>query len=77
MTAHSLARRHGCPHQSAPSQNLDATFATSPNLHGLDNKQMHENIDKIDSALRRIWLWLGGVLLPSAGAIVYTMAHLT
>jgi hypothetical protein len=44
-------------------------------------RQMHEcieaEVNKLDSALRRTWLWLGGVLLPSAGAIVYTMAHLT
>jgi len=92
MTAHSLARCHGCPHLSAPNQNPDATCSTSPNLQGFEGKptnkglnqrmrHMHESIDaelhKLDSALRRTWLWLGGVLLPSAGAIVYTMAALT
>lgn len=88
MTAHSLAQCHACPHLSASIHTPDAT----PKLHWNDDKpthsrlsqqmrHMHESIEaevsKLDRALRRTWLWLGGVLLPSAGAIVYTMAHLT
>lgn len=29
----------------------------------------------IDNAIRLAWLWLGGVLLPSAGIVLYAIGH--
>lgn len=91
QTAHSRERCRTCPHHSVRGANPGAPCPPLPDLFSIPPTetpntlsqqmwQVHADIEaevsKLDGALRRTWLWLGGVLLPFAGVIVYAMAHM-
>lgn len=79
-----------CPHKTANGLPATAKCQPASAWHdaesgGPNNRlsqqmwQVYAEIEaqasNLDSALRRTWLWLGGVLLPFAGIIVYAMSH--
>lgn len=87
--AASRSRCSGCPHKT--ENGLPETTKCPPTAIWRENEasgqsrlsqqmwQVHADIEaqasNLDSALRRTWLLLGGVLLPFAGIIVYAMAQ--
>ncbi|WP_298397579.1 hypothetical protein [uncultured Azonexus sp.] len=86
MTARSITRCYGCPHQPEPGQ-IHATTCPLPlNGHGGNDKlsqQMRQiqdcieaQVNKIEQALRRTWLLLGGIFLPTAAVVAYAVAFL-
>lgn len=91
MTAQTLAQCHACPHLSARNPKRQAAHQSNPGAPRVDDqltntslgermRQMHDGIEAevnaLDSALRRTLLCLGGILLPFAGLIIYTMARI-
>jgi hypothetical protein len=88
--AASRSRCSGCPHKTASGSPEAAKCLPAASWQGVESSgqtdrlsqqmwQVYTEIEaqasNLDSALRRTWLWLGGVLLPFAGIIVYAMAH--
>ena len=88
LAIHSRESCHSCPHQPAShggaAQPVRNWLSITPfcDEHKLSEQmwQVHADIEaevsKLDHALRRTWLWLGGVLLPCAGFLVYVMANI-
>lgn len=63
---------------SAHQQHHDTARLRLATGHGetwLALSELEGDCASIDNAIRLAWLWLGGVLLPSAGIVLYAIGH--
>lgn len=63
---------------SAHQQHHDTArlrLATGNGETWLALSELEGDCASIDNAIRLAWLWLGGVLLPSAGIVLYAIGH--
>lgn len=86
MSNHTISRCYGCPHSPVPDPlhkgacPLSASKSDGDNKLSRHTRQIQECIEaqitKLDRALRRTWLLLGGIVLPATGGFIYALTFL-